>query len=311
MERRKILHKILLFLTMALFLSACDTPDKEEADSEYYLYYIDKEETKVVPEAYTPENTTVEGMIDEFVEALDKNSDNVDNRKAKPDNVGIIGAYMDGKLLYISFDTGYYDMSAVREILFRTVVVRQFIQIPEIEYVSIYINDRPLTDSAGNTIGILTEDNFVENIGEELDSYKKDQFTLYFANETGDKLIEESLEVVYSNNISKEKVIIEQLIKGPEMEGVYQTLSPNTKLLSVSTKDNICYVNFDEGFLEQTGDLAGTIPIYSVVNSLSEITGINKVQISINGNTDRNYRESISLDTTFERNLDIVETSIK
>lgn len=48
-----------------------------------------------------------------------------------------------------------------------------------------------------------------------------------------------------------------------------------------------------------------TIPIYSIVNSLSGLTSVNKVQITINGSTDVMFRDSISLNTMFERNLDI------
>ena len=38
----------------------------------------------------------------------------------------------------------------------------------------------------------------------------------------------------------------------------------------------------------------------------SEISGINKVQITVNGSSDYKFRDSIPLDTLFERNLDYV-----
>ena len=50
-----------------------------------------------------------------------------------------------------------------------------------------------------------------------------------------------------------------------------------------------------------------SIPIYSIVNSLVQNTDAQKVQISINGETNRIFRESISFDTIFERNEDLVE----
>ena len=75
----------------------------------------------------------------------------------------------------------------------------------------------------------------------------------------------------------------------------------------MSTKDGICYVNFDEGFLGQGYNVLEEIPIYSIVNSLTEIPGINKVQILINGETNRVFQESIRFETIFERNLDLIE----
>jgi germination protein M len=49
------------------------------------------------------------------------------------------------------------------------------------------------------------------------------------------------------------------------------------------------------------------IPIYAIVNSLIENTDATKVQISINGETDQMYRESISFNTIFEKNEELVE----
>ncbi len=50
-----------------------------------------------------------------------------------------------------------------------------------------------------------------------------------------------------------------------------------------------------------------SIPIYSIVNSLIRNTDAQKVQISIDGETNRIFRESISFDTIFERNEELVE----
>ena len=48
------------------------------------------------------------------------------------------------------------------------------------------------------------------------------------------------------------------------------------------------------------------VTIYALVNSLSEISDINKVQILINGESSRVYGEVMDLNTLYERNLDMV-----
>ena len=73
------------------------------------------------------------------------------------------------------------------------------------------------------------------------------------------------------------------------------------------TKDGICYVNFDNSFLTESTDVSPELEIYSIVNSLCELSYINKVQISINGETNVKFKDSISLEYTFTRNLDIVK----
>ena len=49
--------------------------------------------------------------------------------------------------------------------------------------------------------------------------------------------------------------------------------------------------------------------IYSIVNSLAELPNVNKVQLSVNGDTSITHRESFSLGTVYERNLDYVNAS--
>ena len=46
--------------------------------------------------------------------------------------------------------------------------------------------------------------------------------------------------------------------------------------------------------------------IYSITNSLVELSSVNKVQISVNGKTDLIFRETFNLANMYERNLDLV-----
>lgn len=88
-----------------------------------------------------------------------------------------------------------------------------------------------------------------------------------------------------------------------------KTIPDGTELLNVSTKDGICYVDFNEKFMDKMEGIKDEVVIYSVVNSLVELSTINKVQFTINGEIKKNYREGISFDGLFERNLDLVEGS--
>ena len=87
------------------------------------------------------------------------------------------------------------------------------------------------------------------------------------------------------------------------MDGLYPSINPATKIISVMTKDGICYVNLDENFLTVEGNVSTDVSVYSIVNSLVELSNINKVQILINGEV-----PSVFSASTFERNLDIVTT---
>jgi len=86
------------------------------------------------------------------------------------------------------------------------------------------------------------------------------------------------------------------------------TIPGGTNLISVTVKDKICYVNFDKNFL--TGDLLANpyVSIYSLVNSLTGLSNISKVQIMVDGDSNVKFREIIPLNSPFERNLDYNKT---
>ena len=99
--------------------------------------------------------------------------------------------------------------------------------------------------------------------------------------------------------------MVEELIAGPSgrIEGLYPSINPGTKVVSVMTKDGICYVNLDETFLAVVNNVSTDVSVYAIVNSLVELSSVNKVQILINGEVPSSFSAS-----TFERNLDIVTT---
>jgi germination protein M len=152
----------------------------------------------------------------------------------------------------------------------------------------------------------MTNDSFIENPGEQINSIQTSVITLYFANQEGNGLVRESQEVHYSSNISMEKLVMEHLLEGPESEEAQSAIPDGTKLVNVSVLDGVCYVSLDEGFLNQNYNIEEPVVIYSIVNSLSEISTINQVQISVNGDTSGTYRDSFALDELYERNLDYV-----
>ena len=96
---------------------------------------------------------------------------------------------------------------------------------------------------------------------------------------------------------------MEELIAGPSghIEGQFPSVNPATKIVSVMTKDGICYVNLDENFLAVVNNVSTDVSVYAIVNSLVELSSVNKVQILINGEIPSNFSTS-----TYERNLDIV-----
>ena len=62
-------------------------------------------------------------------------------------------------------------------------------------------------------------------------------------------------------------------------------------------------MNLSDSFLTVVNNVPTEESVYSIVNSLVELSNINKVQILVNGEVPDSFETSV-----FERNLDIVTT---
>ena len=296
----------ILLLAIPLLMAGCRKQQQVD-ESGYQIWYINQDETCLKYENKELQSKNEEGLLREMMEVMRETPTDDELKPVIPEDVELLNFDFEHNQLYLDFSPEYKKMPKVYEVLCRAAIVRTLGQIDGVEYVDFQVNGEPLTDLEGKEIGLMNEDQFIENAGEEINAYKTADLTLYFANKAGDKLVGQRVAMEYNSNISLEKLIVEQLIAGPPFEGAYPTIPSETKLLNISIKDNICYVNLDEGFLGTGYNVIESIPVYSIVNSLIENTDAQKVQISINGETNRMFRESINFDTIFEKNEGLIE----
>ena len=296
----------ILLLAIPLLMAGCRKQQQMD-ESGYRIWYINQDETCLKYENKELQSKNEEGVLREMMEVMRETPTDDELKPVIPEDVELLDFDFEHNQLYLDFSPEYKKMPKVYEVLCRAAIVRTLGQIDGVEYVDFQVNGEPLTDLEGKEIGLMNEDQFIENAGEEINAYKTADLTLYFANKAGDKLVGQRVAMEYNSNISLEKLIVEQLIAGPPFEGAYPTIPSETKLLNISIKDNICYVNLDEGFLGTGYNVIESIPVYSIVNSLIENTDAQKVQISINGETNRMFRESINFDTIFEKNEGLIE----
>ena len=303
--------KKILFLSVILsgLLAGCsqkEMPRPTPEEGKYLIYYLNTATTKLVPREYEAEATDKEALVDELMEQFLHVPKELDCQAALIDKVAYQGSRQEEQVLYLYFDVNYTGMKPEREILCRAALTRTLTQIPGVDYINIYCGDQPLMDRQGNPVGMLASTDFIVNTS-NVNAYEKTELTLYFADETGNKLLEEKREVVHNINTSLEQLVVEQLIAGPGQEGRHSTLPSDCKILSLSVTDNVCYINFDSAFLNTSLPVSEYVPIYSIVDSLSEMTTVTKVQIMVNGSQNVMFRDVISLNTPFEKSQDYIE----
>lgn len=307
-HKKKISVFIVLLLVFALAVG-CSEDEHPEGNVCYTVYYVSNDYSKLISQEYWTTTTDSRDLVEELLGEMEKNSEKLEYIAPIGGVVELDRWSLNNGKLTLDFKSTYSQLKDEKEVLTRAAIVKTLTQISDITYTTFQVGSSPLVDSVGNMVGAMFNDTFIYNEGAQINSYEEVKLHLYFADKDGTALVPVSQNIMYNSNISMEKLVVEQLIaaSGSNERSSFPTINPETKVFSVTVKDGICYVNLDEIFLTQVYTVSSEVTIYSIVNSLCELTNVNKVQISVNGQTDVNYRESISLTTVFERNLDIVD----
>ncbi len=305
-------HKVLFLLglmqLLAVLLAGCSSEEPQGTPID--ISYLNKNETKLVTETHYLTSTDTKDMIVEVLTLLCSVPDNKELKATLTSGINVITYSYDGEQVIVSLGEKYRELSRTTEVLTRAALVRSLTNIPEVNYVMLTVNGESLTDMSGNAIGIMTSDMFVNNAGAQVETVDSTvTLRLYFANEEGSGLVAVNRELAHNadvSNVPMEKLVVEQLISGPVNGETWPTISPDTKLVNITVRDNICYLTFDSAILTAVNNVTTDVTIYSIVNSLVELSNINKVQISIDGNKDGKFRDKYEASTVFERNLSLV-----
>lgn len=315
-KQKKVVHSLFfhalwaVFLTLVLLSGMTGCAREEKEDSGLLLYYLNEDLSSLNTLSYLMEDgkskadLSPQEMADDMLEQLATPSGDV--RSIAPiQNFTVTGTTLQNGTLTVFLSSDYEELETVREILTRAALVNTLCQIDGVDSVSFLCGDHPLTNEDGSVVTAMNSDMFIFNSGKEIMNYEKVRLHLYFANEDGDQLVDTYRSVVYNSNISMERLVVEQVLKGPNSDVVFPTLNPVAKVLSVTTRDGVCYVNLDQAFLTEPYGVTSQVAIYSLVNSLTELSSVSAVQITIEGKTGKAFMDS-SLSSAFERNLSVV-----
>lgn len=307
MRQRIRINRIVCILAMLLLIQSGCGSTAEENGATFRIFYPSKDSVRIAPIGAEPVSDEPEELVDEAIRELGTQPADYDLRPTIPEGVNVMSVSLNDGLLLIDFDTGYYKITGRDEILRRAAIVRTLSQIEGVNEISFTVDGSPLNDSKGVPVGIMTADMFIDNAGDEINSYERTKLKLYFADEAGTGLIANTEAVAYNSNISMEKLVCEHIISGPLSAGSYPVTNPEVRLMAVTSKDGVCYVNLSKEFLTKHGKLTDEVVLYSFVNSLTELPNVNRVQFMIDSETEISFGDHSYLNTPFDRNLELVD----
>ncbi len=302
-KRKKSIALAIILLTVSIL--SCVGCSKKE-DIGYDIYYKNGAGNQLITIKYKSETHDTLKLARELVEQMKTVQKKSEYVCLQPDYVVIENITLESDIISVYFNKGYNDMSEEAELLLRAGLVKTVTQIPNIRYVQIYVENVAAQYSDGKPMLLLEADDFVDDSVSGMASIEWKEVDLYYANALGDKLVRRRQKIAYSKNVSLEKVVMERLINGPSDNDSEATLPANLKLLSISVVDGVCYVNLDSSFMTEMVNVSSELPVYSIVNTLCGLKGIDSVRIMINGDTTKTYRETVMLDSNLKFNWELI-----
>lgn len=215
-----------------------------------------------------------------------------------PKNIQVISSEIkQDNTLKIDFSKEYYELDEVNQIFLRSGIVWTMTELPYVKNVMIYVEGEPITKGNGEPIGMLNRENILLNPVISPEKTELEEVVLYFSDEEELSLVPEIREIQAKQSQSLENQIVEQLILGPKEKGHFQTVPPETKIRNIKTEGGICYVDLSNEFISKHtgGSTAEIFTIYSIVNSLTELKDVKKVQFLIDGEKVTTYKGSLDI----------------
>ena len=188
MKKWKQAAAILLAVCILPCTLGCSKKEETEDTAEYYMYYLSPKETALETAEYVPTERTSDAMVKEIAGKIGEDLPEEGYLSLLPSNVLVQDVTYEGQTVTVDFNSEYKKMKNTREILARAGIVKAFTQIPGVSYVEFLDEGEPMTDASGMLLGKMDKNTFVENEGENINSYMNTGLNLYFADQDGDSL---------------------------------------------------------------------------------------------------------------------------
>lgn len=144
----------------------------------------------------------------------------------------------------------------------------------------------------------LKEDKIKEILPEEEiseEQYRKTMVTLYYKNKTTNELMPEVRLIDVKLLINDPyTTLINLLMEEPKNENLESVIPKETKINKIELKSDILFIDFTKEFIDNH---SGGIDeekntIYSIVNTVTELTEVNGVKILIDNEENKSFRDN-------------------
>lgn len=309
MKKRKIIIPVVIILA-AIAAAIVFAVIRHDYAAEKYngeLYFFNESMTAIESENHEVRYKDRDDLLTEVIEEIAKGPDNGKHMRIierKTQLLSVEGAETGN--IVVNFSGEFLTGDSAKDILAVYAVVKSLCAIEGIESVKVVIEGRDIYTDDGSIIGYLTN----QDINLATDTYNSEmrEITLYFPSKDNQKLIRETRIVKVNDQQPIARYIINELIKGSSNENAVSALNAGTVLLNVETSNNICFVSFKSNFIDKNSGSAEKeiMTIYSIVNSLTELDFVERVQFLMDGKKVDSFG-NVNIGSMFGRDESIIE----
>ncbi|MBE7022205.1 MAG: hypothetical protein E7414_03185 [Ruminococcaceae bacterium] len=305
--------RVLMLLMAALFvLAGCSRPGSTSESGflgkqkTAVLYFANKEGTDLIAVNLDVEKKDAKDIPGYVLEMLLAGPTDPDLKPVVRAGTKLLDISVSSGLASVDLSREFYNEESIYDVLATASVVKSLCSVRGIDRVLLTVEGTPLQNAAGEEQGVLKESDVVF----DADALMQDEsnVTLYFSDLNAENLVREIRRIKVPRGDSMEKLVLAELIAGPKDQNATRTIPAETKILSVETKDKVCFVNLSSGFVPKNamGTAAERMTIFSIVNSLTELSNIDKVQFLIEGEKKEVYHHMI-FNEPIERDISMIQ----
>lgn len=300
---RKIVGTLLV---IAILLSVAVAMMNSDDESKVYsakLYFLNDSSTSIYEELrdikYEDEHELANLVLEEL-----KNGASVKSEKSFISKKTEWTLSRTGNNLTVDFSKEYLTEDNSKNLLATYAVVKSLCSIDGISKVMVTVDGGELLTPDGSTIGFLSDKDI--NLESDSETSENRNIKLYFVSEEG-VLTEEWRNIKITDTVPVEQYVVNELIKGPEDTTLKPVLASDTKLTSVEVTEGTAYINMTQGFIDKHNGTQEkeTLAVYSIVNSVTAIEGINSVQFLIDGKKVQGF-ETVDLTLPISKDSEFV-----
>lgn len=303
-----------MLLATTMVFVACAGSDIEPKTDELKedqlnIYLLNSSDDALVEVAVKVDKSTTQSQVADVLHALGEGVDEENLHGTLPEKNMVENFEVVGDKVVLHVTESYLAMDEVLRLISRSSLIKSLTAIDGVAAIDFYINGTPLLDSNGKIYGPFYPEDIVTAGSDAMDALQTAVAFLYFPNESGEGLVKVSRTIGFNADEGLETKLIEELKHIPQGMALVSPIPEGAVVKSISVNDGICYIDFNEAFRSNhyggsTGEL---MTAYSIVNTLTELPNISRVQFLIEGEKSADYKGHLDFSQLFAYNLELIE----